>query len=305
MRNIRVNWLLIWCLSIILTLGSLNASSVRNVGFACLKIPVGTAIGGIAGTATAFAEGATGIVYNPASSARINSFSIQVDYMRWFLDTKQQSAFVVRNLNYLSIGAGIVSFTAGKLEYRENRPTEEPLGTFSPIDITGYINISRAISDQVDFGTNIRIYHSKIFSYQTTGLGADIGLRFLPFKDLNFGVAIVDISRPLSYKYERFLLPTRGKIGIAYRLKPTPSVLTAVIDGVYFFHKKELEFTAGLDWRVADLFSLRAGFAPFNSTSKLTVGAGIHRGLFRIDYSYLPLNFHLGTAHRFGISIGY
>jgi len=305
LSSFRFEGLLGLGIGVMVVLGSVNANSSRNVGFAWLKVPVGTGVGGMAGTGTAVADGASGIVYNPAASARITQFSIQVDYTRWFLDMKQQSVFVTRDLKLLSVGVGVVSFSSGKLEYRENRPTEEAIGTFSPFDITGYLNLSRTLGDQVDVGVNARFYYSKIFSYQTSGWGADIGLRFWGVKNLTVGATVVDFCRALSYKYEQFWLPTRGKIGVAYRLTPGRSLLTFAVDGIYFFYNKELSVSTGVEWRFTELFSLRAGYAPFNGANKLSLGAGIHRGLFRVDYAYLPLNFNLGAAHRFGISFGY
>jgi hypothetical protein len=35
----------------------------------------------------------------------------------------------------------------------------------------------------------------------------------------------------------------------------------------------------------------------------MTFGFGLHMGRFAIDYSYMPFEYDLGSAHRFGLAI--
>jgi|UniRef100_A0A7V3PTS9 hypothetical protein len=290
---------------LLFTLISPVTAGERKLGAAWLKIPVGARDAAMAGTGTAAAFGPQGLVYNPAATARLAPFTLQAGYTRWLLDTHHQSIFVSRDLHYFQLGLGLASFAYGKLEYRENRPTAEPIGTFSPLDLTAYLNFSRQFGKLTELGITARYYYSKVLDYEISAPGLDIGARFHPLPNLTIGAAITDFSRTLYYYYEQFWLPTRSRIGVAYQLPLSKNRLTVAIDGSYFFYNQEFRFTTGIEWTLAEIFSLRAGYDPLNPGNRLNFGAGFHHGLFRVDYAYSPLGFALGSAHRFGISFGY
>lgn len=277
----------------------------RKVGYLWLLIPVGAREAAMAGASTAAGFGPQAMVYNPAAPARLTPFSLQANYTKWLLDTRHQSIFATRNLRYFQLGVGLASFTYGKFEYRENRPTSEPIGTFYPLDFTAYLNLSRTISSWAEIGLTGRYFYSKVLDYELSAIGADIGARVHPWPNLTIGAAITDFSRAFYYYYERFWLPTRGKIGLAYQLPLAHNRLTFAVDGSYLFYSKKLRITTGTEWGIAEIFYLRAGYDPFNPGNMINLGAGFHHGLFRVDYAYSPLGFNLGAAHRVTISVGY
>lgn len=279
--------------------------NARPVGYAWLTIPVGPREAGMAGCGVAGAIGPQALVYNPAATATLAPFSAQVGYTKWFLDTHHQSLFVARNFQNFAIAGGIATFTNGKFEYRDDRPTEEPLGTFVPLDITGYLNISRTLGPRGEIGITGRYFYSKIIDYQASGIGADLGVRFRPLENLTLGAAVVDFGRTLYYEYELFWLPTRGRLGLNYRLPVGTNEINFTAEGSYFFYSKELAGQLGTEFVLGDIVYLRAGYDISNVANHLNFGLGVHHHLFRLDYAFSPLAFNLGTAHRFAISFGY
>lgn len=286
----------------ILIFGLLDA---RPVGFAWLRIPVGAREAALAGCGTASAIGPQALVSNPAATATVAPFSLQVGYTKWFLDTHYQSLFVTRNFYHFTLGAGVVSFSNGPFEYRDDRPTEKPLGTFTPLDLTGYLNISKSLGPQAEIGITGRYFYSKISEYQASGIGGDLGVRYHPIENLTLGAAVVDFGRTLYYKYELFWLPTRSRLGLKYRLPIGANEFNFTIDGSYFVYSKELAAQLGSEFVLGDIVYLRAGYDIFNVANKLNFGLGVHRRLFRLDYAFSPLAFNLGTAHRFTLTFGY
>ncbi|NPV14635.1 PorV/PorQ family protein [candidate division WOR-3 bacterium] len=276
----------------------------RLVGNAWLTIPVGTREAALAGAATATSYGPQGIFYNPAATAHSTPFTAQVEYTKWFLDTHHQSLFIARNFKHFVLGLGVVSFASGKFEYREEIPTEAPLGTFSPLDLTGYLNIARNFSPWANAGISCRYFYSKIMSNELSGFGVDIGARFHPLKNLSTGVAIIDFGRTMSYKYQLIWLPTRVRGGIAYNLPLGKNRLLLVTDGSWFFYSKKAEAQVGTEFQLGKILSLRTGYDLLNPANHLNFGLGVAVNRFRFDYAFSPLQFGLGSSHRFGVAYG-
>ncbi len=279
--------------------------SARPVGYAWLTIPVGPREAGMAGCGTASAIGPQALTYNPAATATLSPFSVQLSYTKWLLDTHHQSLFLARNFRELTIGAGIATFSNGRFEYRDERALEEPLATFFPIDLTGYLNLSRTLGPKAEIGVTGRYFYSKILASQASGIGADIGVRFRPIANLTIGAAVVDFGKTLYYEYETFWLPTRGRLGLFYRLPFANNQLNLALDGSYFFYSKRFAGQLGTELVLSEIASLRFGYDLLNPANHLNFGLGVNRGLFRIDYAFTPLAFDLGIAHRFALSFGY
>lgn len=277
----------------------------RQVGCAWLKIPVGAREAAMAGAGTAAAFGPQALVYNPAATARLTPFSISASYTKWFLDTHHQSIFANRDLGIFQLGFGLSSFAYGKIEYREDRPTEQPFGTFSPLDLTGYLNLARALGDIAEMGLNLRYFYSKIIKYQASALGADAGFRIHPLSNLTVGLAVTDFGKTLYYYYEPFWLPTRARVGLSWNLPIGSTQLTLTSDASYLIYNRNFQANAGTELTVNEILFLRAGFDPLNPSNRFSFGTGIRHRLFRLDYAWSPLGFDLGSAHRLSLSFGY
>lgn len=277
----------------------------RRVGVAWLKIPVGAREAALAGAGTAAAFGPQALVYNPAATARLAPFAISASYTKWLLDTHHQSVFATRDLGILQLGVGIASFAYGSVEYRDEWPTEEPLGTFSPLDLTAYLNLARSLGELAAIGITGRYFYSKIISNQASALGLDAGLRLRPLSSLTLGVAVTDFGRTMYYYYEPFWLPTRLRIGAAWNLPVGKSQFTLTGDAGYFFYNRDFRVSAGTEWTLNETFFLRTGWDPLNPGNRFSFGAGLRHRLIRLDYAWSPLGFNLGSAHRITLSFGY
>lgn len=276
----------------------------RAVGCAWLNIPVGIREAALAGAGTAISLGPQGIFYNPAATAQHAPFSAHIEYTKWFLDIHHQALFVSRGLNCFALGLGLVSFSSGRFEYREEIPYEEPLGTFSPLDLTGYLNIARPLTSWADAGITARYFYSKIMSYKLAGLGMDIGARFYPRKNLSIGAAIVNFGRTVSYKHQLIWLPVRARSGVAYSLPVGKSNLLLEVDASWFFYSKKGDIQLGTEFLWGKILSLRVGYDIINPGNHINFGLGVTTKRFRLDYAFVPFEFGLGSSHRLGIDYG-
>jgi len=274
------------------------------MGMSSLKILPGVREAGMAGAGVASAFGPQAIALNPAANAGFGGFAATAAYAKWILDTHHQSLFVVRGFPALCVGAGFASFSAGEFEYRI-KPTEDPIGTFSPYDFTAYLNLARPIGGRVQVGLTGRYYYTRIYDEDASGIGLDAGVRVNPFKRLTLGASVIDFGRALYYVRDEFRLPTRFRAGASYDLVPFErGRVTLTADGSYLTNSKATGAVAGLEFAWNEALALRAGYDFLSEANKLNFGLGLHVGRFRFDYSFAAMNFDLGGTHRVSVGFG-
>ena len=258
----------------------------------------------MAGTGAASAFGPQAIALNPAAGAGVTGFAAVASYAKWVLDTRHQSLFLARRFPALSVGLGITSFSAGAFEYR-TKPTEEPIGTFTPTDLSFYLNLARPIGRIVQAGLTARYFYSRVSDADAAGLGVDAGVRVTPIDRLKVGVSVVDFGKTMAYARDVFWLPTRARLGASYDVVPFErGRLTLAADGSYFINSQEPGATAGLEFAWSEIVMLRAGYDLLSDANNLNLGLGLCAGMFRFDYSFAAMNFDLGGAHRIAIGLG-
>jgi hypothetical protein len=273
-------------------------------GFSSLKILPGVREAGMGGTGAASAFGPQAISVNPAAGAATNGFAATASYAKWILDTHHQSLFVARSFQTLCVGVGFTSFSAGQFEYRV-KPTEDPVGTFTPTDFTAYFNLARPIGAKVQVGITGRYFYSRVYDNDAEGLGIDGGVRVMPIQRLTVGVSLVDFGKTMYYAREVFWLPARGRLGASYDIMPFEhGRLTVTADGSYSIYSKVTGAAAGLEFAWSEVVALRTGYDFLSDANHLNFGLGLRAGLFRFDYSFAVMNFDLGGAHRVSVGIG-
>jgi len=273
-------------------------------GFSSLKILPGVREAGMAGTGVASAFGPQAITLNPAAGAGIAGFAATASYAKWILDTNYQSLFVARDFSAFCVGVGFSSFSAGQFEHRV-KPTEEPIGTFTPTDFTAYLNLARPIGRMVHVGLTGRYFYSRVYNNDAAGLGLDAGVRVMPIERLTVGVSVVDFGKTMIYEREVFWLPTRGRLGASYDIKPFERVrVTFAADGSYFVYSGVPGAAAGVEFAWSEVVTLRAGYDFLSDANHLNFGLGLRVGVFRFDYSLAAMNLDLGGAHRVSVGLG-
>ncbi len=280
----------------------LGVTLAGPTGFASLKILPGAREAGMAGAGVASASGPAAIAWNPAAGAGGCGFSALASYTKWLLDTRQQALFVTRGFSPVSLTAGVVSFSAGEFEYR-TAPTEQPIGIFTPTELTAYLGLARSFSSTVQLGLAGRYYYTRIMEWDGSGLGLDAGFRLRPLKGMSTGVSIVDFGKTITYQREVFWLPTRVRAGVSHTLGMGQTELTGAVDGSYFVYRRNGDARAGLELTWNQTLTLRAG-CSFPAANPFSFGLGARAGWVRLDYAYAPLGFDLGSTHRFALTIG-
>lgn len=274
-------------------------------GFGSLKIVPAAREAAMGGAGVASAQGPQAIYFNPAAISRYEKFSANVHYAKWFLDTHHQSFFLVRNAKIFNIGIGIVNFSYGKVEQREDKPTDEPIGYFDPQDFSLFLTLSRALDDRTAIGASGKFYYQKIFSNTASGGGIDVGLKFNLSSNILLGFSVINFGTMLRYQREKFWLPTEVKIGASYETAINNNGLVGTADLSYFAYDEKLSLGVGAEYALNDFLYLRGGYRPFSEAGKISSGFGVKLNNIRFEYSFSPYAFNLGTTHRFSIGFGY
>ncbi len=257
---------------------------------------------GMGNTGVASAIGAQAMSWNPAASAGVRGFAASASYVKWLLDTRQQSLSLVRGFGFASLGVGLSVFEGGAFEHRAEVPIEEPLGEFMPYDFNFRLNVSRSFGPVVQAGLSGRYYYSKIMESTAHGPGLEAGVRVGPVEGLTVGASVVDFGKNLVYYRESFRLPTRARLGMGYGLCLGSARFDLGLDGSYFVYTGAVNVHSGVEFRWDELVALRAGHEWLDGQSRFGFGLGLMLSQFRFDYSFTPLNDDLGTAHR--VSVG-
>jgi hypothetical protein len=281
------------------------AWATNNVGFASLKIGIGSRECGMGDAGAAGADGPQSMYWNPALTGWQDHFSASVSYADWFLDMSKSALFVVRPTPIVNVGLGATVFNAGTMEFRDDIPTDEPLGTFTPYDYSLYLNVSRALPGRVTLGASGRFYDQDILSYNAHGWGADLGLAYEPLKNLKLAAAVMDVGSALNFMFADYALPSRAAVGASYALPLGWARVSVAADGGYGFFDRQFALNTGAEVVLGKAVALRGGYRILDQTAGMTLGIGFLVKGIRIDYAYGADGLSLGATHRFSVGYGY
>ncbi len=288
-------------LLIFAALPALSSDEVyRDAGagaFSFLKIDPGARAASLGGTGVLNSGSLAGFT-NPALLASLETGAIAAGHNQWFGDASQ---------NYLAwnFPAGPVICAlggrflhVGNLEMR-NEASSEPLDSFSAWDMS--FHAAGAIRlGMFDLGIGIKILREKVWMESSSGIAFDAGLVIHPMNNLDIAAAVQHIGPSVTMVDNEFRLPSTWRAGARYTFG-LPIGLLALTGEI----KKPLDnrFSAGsgLEYTPKKWLSLRFGMKFFDDSRDLTAGMGLSAGGWILDYAFVPVNYAMGTVHRFSL----
>ena len=281
------------------------AGTIDNVGFASTRIGIGSRECGMGDAGTAGASGPQSMYWNPALSGWQERFSASFSYANWFLDMSKAAFFVLRPTPIMNVGLGATVFNAGTMEFRDDHPSDLPVGTFTPFDYSVYLNLSRALPGRVTLGASGKFYYQKILDRSSHGWGADLGLAYEPLKNLKLAGAVMDVGSSMQFKFADYALPSRAVVGASYALPLSWTQVSVAVDGGYGFFDRQFALNTGAEVLLGKAVALRGGYKILDQTAGLTLGVGFRVKGIRIDYAFSAHDLSLGATHRFSVGFGY
>jgi len=297
-----------------------NNSDVGTSAFNFLKIEVAARPIAMGGAFTGVADDESSLFYNPAGLATLSGRRLIFGYHNYIFD--MQAGF----LGYIHpIGAKqTVSVFADYLNYGEFVRADDagvPDGTFSGSDILFGVGYSRAITDDISVGGDVKLIYEKIDEYSSSGFAVDVGGKYvLPDRRTSFGLSIMNLGTQFSTFIEgaeKDQLPLLIRAGASSRLEGLPLLVAA---DVIYPTDNDFYFAFGLEYLEVKPLFLRIGWTSFGENYKtgsskdnlsgFSAGFGVDVSDFlsfhrmQISYALTP-QAELGTSHRVTLSGGF
>jgi long-subunit fatty acid transport protein len=289
-----------------------------------LLIPLGSIGTSLEGSNLASSSGADAMYWNPAGTCEFDSKSADVifSHMNYIADIKMEYFAGVVKIGSLGvIGASIRDLNLGDIPITTENAPEGTGGTFSPTFLIGNITYSRAMTDKVHFGTNIKLISERIADVSATDWAVDFGLQYVAGQTgLRFGIALKNLGPAMTFDgpglnqtftqnggitYRRvtlqsFDLPTSLEIGLSYG-KTFGKNNTVSVSGTFMnngFTSDEYRF--GLEYNYNRYVYLRGAYTYYPDKLKNeslwgpTFGAGLQYPFGNLnigfDYAYRIMN---------------
>ena len=306
LKLVIINLKLLFLLFFIISITSFAYANLT--GYSSLQIIPSARECAMGGTGVVSGLGPQAMYYNPSLTSNLTSFAVNVNYSKWFLDMYEQSIFLVRPFSSFNLGLGIVNFNAGKLDFRPDYPTDDPIDNFQPVDFNFLFNFSKKTEQekyQTSFGVSGRFYYQKISEYTATAVGADAGFSIDLPANLQAGIAIKDFGTSMEFIREEFSLPTKILAGVIHKIRNSKFEIRNCIDVGYLIYDKELNINYGLELSLSDRYFIRGGYKINDNTNHYNLGFGVLVRNIRIEYALSPNNLDIGNTHHFSIGLGY
>jgi hypothetical protein len=174
------------------------------------------------------------------------------------------------------------------------------------VDITPSLQLTKTWAT-IGVGGSLKMISQTLDKYRSRGFGVDIGVLFRMdagsltdregIGDLTLGLNIQDVGTKVRWNtasQHEDALPTNFRYGAAYSLASGSHSFTAALDKDTVYDRAA---RFGFEYCYKNTLALRAGVKP----ADLSVGFGIRRGAFAVDYAYLRQE--IAGSHQLGASI--
>lgn len=167
-----------------------------------LSIPVGARGVALNGANLAIVSGVEALYYNPAGASNLErGFEAQFSNMSYIAGIDITYAAFVANAG----GAGTFGFSIKSLDFgdimRTTAENTEGTGeTFSPSFITATATWSKAFTDRIRFGVNMKLVSETILRSSASGIASDLGVQYgfanLPVR---IGISLKNIGSKMQF----------------------------------------------------------------------------------------------------------
>ena len=307
-----------------------SVKKIAQTGMKRLDIPIGARASGLGGAYTAVANDPSAIFYNPAGLALTQGGHVFLNQTQWIADITVNAGAVsyslenwgVFGLSFAAVDWGTINGTKRAL----NDAGFVETGEFSPDNYAIGLSYSRRISSQFSAGVHVKYLHEKLgsneegtfddprtFTAEADIIGFDMGTLFYTgFKDLRFGMSLVNFSEELKYRAESVPLPLTFKFGIAMDLttlfmESEEHVLTLAVDALHpRDYTERLHF--GLEYALKDMVFLRGGYKTNYDEVDISFGGGVKAEVsgmaLGVDYAYIQFQ-NFDPVHMFSFDFSF
>lgn len=241
-------------------------------------------------------------INNPALLIAPNKgASMNISYGTWFNNISNSSFSLASKLGRGNIGLNIRHMGISDLELRSNRPTDDPLATFSSTSFAVASSYSQSYGS-LKVGATLQYLLIQLYTENVSGTTFDVGITRSFGKNIDLGFSILNsgyINKTDSYNPS---LPLRFLSALSYKLP------TSKWDHKISLSAEKSSFVDGSIIRVAsetkfEKFDLRFGTQSSKEVTVVSGGFGVRLGLLNFHYGIQIGSQHLGLPQMLDISI--
>jgi hypothetical protein len=304
-----------------------SKKKLAQTGFQFLSVISDAKAAGMAGAVNSLELGSGSLFFNPAGMAAMkHRIESTASLNQWIASMKHITFSMALNLTPRTQSLGVFGLTVQSVDYGEilstmvadNDQGYVDLGTFRPSAFSVGIGYAKMLSDRFSVGGQVKFVKQDIGestipisgdsviakkSYNLSPMAFDFGTLFKTgFRSLTFGMSVRHFSKEVKYVEEGFQLPLIFTIGISMdlmdfveKMKPDHSLILS-IDATHDRSYPE-QLLIGLDYRLMQILSLRAGYISGDDEEKFSYGFGVSKFGLDLDYGYTPFGL-LGNIQR-------
>lgn len=252
---------------------------------------------GMGGAFTSLADDASGLYYNPAGLALLESQEISAMHMDLFEGSIYDfGGWVYPDIKLGGFGLGYMRLGTDDIIRRESYIAD---GTFGYSHSQFLIGYGQRLQGGLSLGLNFKLVNQSIDNLSDNGFGFDLGMLARFSRHLSAGMVVRDMI-PAELELDRTAEVTPITISGGLSLRDLALWSDARLSVAFDLEKIENRSTrihAGGELVILDNYALRAGYDRDN----MAFGAGLKVGRLKIDYAYKMLDL-LEDSHRFSLS---
>jgi len=297
-------WFVPTFLIVFFSLSSMTSAQAGKTGLAFLKLGVGGRAVAMGEAHVALAADASATYFNPAGLAAVQRTDVMLMHKEWFQGVQTEFLAVVVPLGGIAAGLSINTTNIRDIQVR-TRPGP-PEANFSSHDFSLGLSLGSNIRSSFNAGVTLKFLYEKIFVEESSGAAVDLGLRYeAPIQGLTFGFTLSNLGSMGTLKDEKIKLPSLLRLGSSYvkNMRSIQSTLALAGDVVNIFQEKKAHFHTGAELTYSEIISLRFGYLSGYDTRNVTLGVGLHKDPFRIDYGLSPQSQSLSTGHTVSVGV--
>jgi len=297
---------------------STENQKIAQTGFQFLSVMSDAKAVAMGGAVNSIEMQSGALFSNPATMAHMSEkISLSFSRNQWIADIDHNQVSLALNLMNGQIGVFGLSFQ--NVDYGDFIGTQVAdieagyirTGIFSPSAMVMGLGYAKGITDRFAVGGQAKMAYqdlgpasvpmedipdsTKKIDNDLSVWAYDFGTLFKTgWKSLAFGMSVRNFSREVEFSTEGFQLPLVFTIGASMDLMDLvewetdfDQSLYLSIDATHYRSHPE-QLLVGLDYRLMNLLSLRAGFATSSDEEDLSFGAGVSQFGFQLDYAYTP-----------------
>lgn len=248
---------------------------------------------GMGGSFVADADGALGVLWNPAGLSRLLQNQTQFETVDLFGESRMNAfSFALPGQTFPSVGISFVTLNSG--DFERTNELNDHLGTFKDGNLGVYLTAAKEVSDRVHLGANLKMVRQSLEDFSGGGVGLDLGLMVDLAPQWRIGASALNLGGPnVTMRETDESYPVNFRGGLAWHGLKGRALVTAQVEAQ---KGPGAQFSTGGEFWVHRVLALRAGYREQRVGGGLSVRVSHN---LRLDYS--AQDNELGVLHRVGV----